>query len=226
MSLLPDDPSTPQESSSFFSKLWRHFLSGILVTAPLALTVYLVWNTIKAIDDMMINLIPSSYLLGISFPYRLPGFGIIIAFVVFTLIGTVAAGFFGRLMVRTGENIVNRMPIVRSIYSAVKQIFEAVFLRDRNSFREVILLEYPRKGIWTLGFVTGETMGAIHEVSGDEVLNVFIPTTPNPTSGFLLFVPRKDVKSLDMTVEEGIKLVVSAGIITPDLPLRPIQTER
>lgn len=206
---------TSQDSGNFLSKIWRHFLSGILVTAPLALTLYIVWATITAIDDQVKSFIPEQYYTGYDIPVDFPGFGIIISFVAFTLIGTFATGFVGRLLVKAGETFVNRMPVVRSLYSAVKQIFEAVFKRDKNSFREVILVEYPRKGIWSLGFVSGVTKGEVQKQTKDEVLNVFIPTTPNPTSGYLLFIPRKDTKTLEMSVEEGIKMVVSAGIITP-----------
>ncbi len=198
------------------SKIWRHFLSGVLVTAPLALTVYIVWLTITTIDDKVKDLLPAKYYFEKYIPFDIPGFGIIIAFVVFTLIGMFAAGFLGRLFVKTGERFVNRMPVVRGLYSAVKQIFEAVFKRDKNSFREVVLIEYPRKGLWSLGFVTGVTKGEVQQGTEDEVVNVFVPTTPNPTSGYLLFVPRSDLKLMSMTVEEGIKMVVSAGIITPN----------
>ena len=210
--------SKKNESASVtvFSKIWRHFLSGVLVTAPLSLTVYIVWATITAIDNQVKSLLPAKYYFEKYIPFDIPGFGIIIAFIVFTLIGTFAAGFLGRLFVKTGENFVNRMPVVRSLYSAVKQIFEAVFTRDKNSFREVVLIEYPRKGVWSLGFVTGVTKGEVQQGTNGEVLNVFVPTTPNPTSGYLLFVPRSDVKIMGMSVEEGIKMVVSAGIITPN----------
>ena len=205
----------PVESSSFFSKIWRHFLSGILVTAPIALTVYIVWITITTIDENVKSLVPAKYYLAKYLPFDVPGFGIIIAFVVFTIIGAFAAGFFGRFMVKAGEKIVNRMPVVRNLYSATQQIFEAVFKRDKNSFREVVLVEYPRRGIWSLGFVSGVTKGEVQKDTKDEVVNVFIPTTPNPTSGYLLFIPRSDLRVMDMSVEEGIKMVVSAGIITP-----------
>lgn len=201
---------------TIFSKIWRHFLSGVLVTAPLALTAYIVWLTITTIDDKVKGLLPAKYYFEKHIPFDIPGFGIIIAFIVFTLIGMFAAGFLGRLFVKSGEKIVSRMPVVRGLYSAVKQIFEAVFKRDKNSFREVVLIEYPRKGLWSLGFVTGVTKGEVQQGTQNEVVNVFVPTTPNPTSGYLLFVPRRDLKSMDMTVEEGIKMVVSAGIITPD----------
>ncbi len=203
------------DSVTVISKIWRHFLSGVLVTAPLALTAYIVWQTITTIDEKVKSLIPAKYYFEKYIPFDLPGFGIIIAFVVFTLIGTFATGFLGRLFVKTGERFVNRMPVVRGLYSAVKQIFEAVFKRDKNSFREVVLIEYPRKALWSLGFVTGVTQGEVQQGTKEEVVNVFVPTTPNPTSGYLLFVPRSDLKPMSMTVEEGIKMVVSAGIITP-----------
>lgn len=212
-SFKQDQPSS--ESPTIFSKIWRYFLSGVLVTAPIALTFYIVWSTITAIDESVKGLIPAKYYLEQYIPVDIPGFGIVIAFIVFTLIGTFVAGFFGRLMVRAGESFVNRMPVVRSLYSAVKQIFEAVFKRDKNSFREVVLVEYPRRGIWSLGFVTGVTKGEVQKGTENEVVNVFIPTTPNPTSGYLLFIPRSDLQPLSMSVEEGIKMVVSAGIITP-----------
>ena len=125
------------------------------------------------------------------------------------------------LLVRTGERILSRMPIVRNLYSAMKQLFEAVFRRDKTSFQEVVLVEYPRKGIWVIGFVTGTTKGEVQQGTTDAVANVFVPTTPNPTSGFLLFVPRGDLRILTMSVEEGIKMVVSAGMITPDFKEKP-----
>ncbi|HBN21623.1 MAG TPA: hypothetical protein DD412_00095 [Holosporales bacterium] len=207
---------TAPDSVTILSKIWRHFLSGVLVTAPLALTAYIVWLTITTIDDKVKSLLPAKYYFEKYIPFDIPGFGIIIAFVVFTLIGTFAAGFLGRLFVKTGEKFVNRMPVVRGLYSAVKQIFEAVFKRDKNSFREVVLIEYPRKGLWSIGFVTGVTQGEVQQGTKQEVVNVFVPTTPNPTSGYLLFVPRSDLTLMSMSVEEGIKMVVSAGIITPN----------
>ena len=213
---IKDTKHSGTDPVTVLSKIWRHFLSGVLVTAPLALTVYIVWVTITTIDDKVKDLLPAKYYFEKYIPFDIPGFGIIIAFVVFTLIGMFAAGFLGRLFVKTGERFVNRMPVVRGLYSAVKQIFEAVFKRDKNSFREVVLIEYPRKGLWSLGFVTGVTKGEVQQGTEEEVVNVFVPTTPNPTSGYLLFVPRSDLKLMSMTVEEGIKMVVSAGIITPN----------
>lgn len=225
-----ESPKDPLKGSSgetgigtekgFFKRIWRYFLSGILVAAPIGLTVYIVWIVVTTIDTKAKEILPATYFLGRYLPgdisgMGIPGIGIITAFLFFTLIGFITAGFFGRFLVRVGENLLARMPFVRGIYSAVKQIVEAVFKRDKNSFREVVLLEYPRKGIWSIGFVTGVTKGEVQNVTTDQVVNVFIPTTPNPTSGFLLFVPRLELTTLTMTIEEGLKMVVSGGIITP-----------
>jgi Uncharacterized conserved protein len=201
--------------TSFLTALWRNFLSGILVTAPIGVTVYIVWWLVTTIDETVKSLLPARYYIEKILPLSITGFGIIVAFFIFTSIGAFAAGVLGRLLVRAGENLVNRMPLVRNLYGAVKQVFEAVFLREKTSFQDVVLLEYPRQGTWSIGFVTGLTKGEIQTATKDDVLNVFVPTTPNPTSGFLLFVPRQELKFLSMTVEEGIKMVMSAGIITP-----------
>ena len=126
-----------------------------------------------------------------------------------------AAGLVGRLFVDYSERVLNRMPVVRSIYGATKQIFETMLMQKSGVFREVVLVEFPRTGMWSIGFIAGRTEGEIQELTEDEVLNVYIPTTPNPTSGYLCFVPRKDIFPLTMSVEEGIKMVVSGGIVTP-----------
>jgi len=133
----------------------------------------------------------------------------------FILVGWFARNFFGRLIIRISEYIVDRMPVISKVYSAIKQIFETIMATQSQAFREVVMMEYPRKGVWSIGFVTGVTKGEVQEHTAEETINVFVPTTPNPTSGYLLFVPKKELKYLDMSVEEGVKLVVSAGIITP-----------
>ena len=146
---------------------------------------------------------------------NVPGVGLVIGIALITLIGAVAAGFLGRWVIRLGEAVLNRMPVVRSIYGATKQILETVISTQSDAFREVVLVEYPRRGLWVIGFVTGSTKGeTARRLNGNNV-NVFIPTTPNPTSGFLLFCPKKDLIYMDMSVESAVKLVVSGGIITP-----------
>jgi uncharacterized membrane protein len=202
----------------FLGHIWRYFLSGVLVSAPLSLTIYLTWSFITSIDRTVKDMLPGRSWLEFYIPYDIPGIGLIIAFIVFCIIGATAAGYIGRMLVQTGEDYLKRMPIVRSLYSATKQIFEAIFKRNKSSFQGVVLLEYPRKGIWTLGLTTGSTEGEVPTKCADKMINVFIPTTPNPTSGFLLFVPENDVTHLHMTVEDGIKMIVSAGLITPPIP--------
>ena len=199
----------------FLSKLKGYFLSGILVSTPILLTIYLVVWIVRVIDDMVRPLVPDS--LALEYGY-FPGYGLIATLVGATVIGAFVKGFFGRYFISLGEKIVSHMPVIRSIYATIKQISQAVLDKKSSSFREVGLIEYPRAGIWTVCFITGSATGEIQEKTSKEVLNVFVPTTPNPTSGFLLFVPKKDIKILDMSVESGIKMVVSAGVISPKTP--------
>ncbi len=209
--------STPPGSlKKFFLRLRAYLLSGILVTSPLVLTLYVAWTAVTSIDSAITSLIPDRFSFDGYFSFHIPGLGLLVAIIVFILIGWLAAGFLGSLLLRIGDNVMDRTPILRGLYSAIKQIFQAVFERDKSSFRQAVLIEYPRKGLWSIGFVTGVTKGEVQQKLNDEVVNVFVPTTPNPTSGFLLFVPRSQVQLLSMTVEQGIKMVVSAGIVTPD----------
>jgi uncharacterized membrane protein len=139
----------------------------------------------------------------------------VIALVLLTALGALTANFFGQAILRFTERLVERMPIVRGIYSALKQIFETVLSQSAPSFRQVALIEYPRKGIHTLAFVTAPARGEIAEITGQELVGVYVPTTPNPTSGFLLYLPREEVKVLDMSVEDGLKMIISLGIVEP-----------
>ena len=195
-----------------FGRLRAWFFTGLLVTAPVLLTVYITWAAIKLIDSQVSKLLPGfeASILG-----DVPGVGLIIGAVLITLIGAIAAGFLGRYIIRLGEAILNRMPVVRSIYGATKQILETVMASQSDAFREVVLVEYPRKDLWVIGFVTGTTKGEVQDAIIEDTVNVFVPTTPNPTSGFLLFCPRGDLRYLDMSVEDAVKLVVSGGIVTP-----------
>ncbi len=205
----------PPGPPSLLSRLRNYFLTGVIVTAPIAITIFLVWQFITFLDSYVGRLVPAPYNPENYLPFGLPGIGLLIMLAFLTLIGFVTAGFAGRTLVRTGERLLSRMPIVRSVYGTLKQIFETVLNQSSRSFREVVLVEYPRRGIGAIGFVTGPTRGEVQERTDEDLVNIFLPTTPNPTSGFLLFVPRKDLIHLDMTVEEGIKLVISGGIVTP-----------
>ena len=193
-------------------RLRSWFFTGILVTAPVLLTIYITWAAIQLIDSQVVSLIP---ILADWNRLEVPGVGLVIGVMLITLIGALAAGFLGRWIIRLGESLLNRMPVVRSIYGASKQILETIISSQSDAFREVVLVEYPRKGLWVIGFVTGGTKGEVNRRINIDMVNVFVPTTPNPTSGFLLFCPRKDVVFMEMTVEEAVKLVVSGGIVTP-----------
>ena len=204
-----------KDTKSIFTKIRGYFLTGIIVTAPIGLTFYVSFLFIGFIDSKVRNIIPVKYHYDNILPFEIPGIGLLIVFILLTFIGFLTAGIIGRYIIKLGERIIARLPIIRSVYGALKQIFESVLKTSSKSFREVVLIEYPRKGIWAIGFITGDTKGEVQESSKDELVNVFLPTTPNPTSGFLLFVPRKDLRVLNMNVEEGIKMVISGGIVTP-----------
>lgn len=197
-------------------RLRNYFLTGIVITAPIAITVFLGWRFISYLDRQTAVLIPAKYNPENYLPFAVPGIGLVIAILGLMLIGALTANFLGRYLLEFGERIVNRMPVVRSVYSALKQIFETAVSNSSSSFRQVVMVEYPRPGIWAIAFVTATTSGEIgRRFEGRDMINVFLPTTPNPTSGFLLFVPKDDAVYLDMSVEEGIKLVISAGMVIP-----------
>jgi len=190
-----------------------YFFAGILVTGPIALTLYIAWWFVGLVDGAVSALLPDRYNPGTYL--HVPGIGLVVAVVGLTLIGALTAGYLGRVFVRVSERILNRMPVVRGVYSATKQIFETVLSKHSTTFREVVLVEWPRRDCWTLAFVTVPPEGELKDLNPPDSIGVYVPTTPNPTSGYLIYVPRKDVRPLSMTVEEGIKLVVSGGIVAP-----------
>ena len=209
--------NTPEQPRRrFWLRLRNYFIAGIIVVAPIGLTVYLVTLVVGFIDENVLPLLGETYHPDNYLPFAVPGIGVVIFVVAMTLTGWLATGLIGRTVVGLGERILDRMPVVRSVYSVFKQIFETVFAQSSRAFRDVVLIPYPREGCWAIGFATGTTRGEVRDAIGDEVVNVFLPTTPNPTSGYLLFLPRKDVIFLDMTVEQGIKLVISGGVVTPE----------
>ena len=206
----------PAPKVSPFARLRTYFLTGIVVTAPIAITLYLTYVFVSFVDANITPLIPARYNPETYLPFSIPGLGVIIAGFALIMIGFLTANYLGRAFLLIGERIVGRMPVVRTIYHALKQIMETVLAQSSSSFREVVLLEYPRKGIWALAFVTSQAKGEVDALDSDDMISIFLPTTPNPTSGFLLFVPRKDLIYMEMTVEEGVKLVISAGMIWPE----------
>ena len=203
------------KGTSFGAKLRGYLIAGILVTAPISITLYLSWIFIRFVDTRVSKILPPAYNPETYMPFSLPGLGLVIVVVFLFFVGFFAANFLGRFILRIGEALIDRMPFINTIYGAIKQIMETVLASKSQAFREAVMLEYPRKGVWSIGFVTGTSRGEVQRLTKNETVNVFVPTTPNPTSGYLLFVPRKDLHFLEMTVEEAIKLVVSAGIVSP-----------
>jgi len=191
------------------------FLTGVVIAAPIGITIYVTLAFIGFVDDHVTPLIPLSYNPETYLPFSLPGMGVIVMAVALTLLGAAAANLFGRSLLTYGERIVDRMPVVRNIYNTLKQIFETVVAQSDSTFQQVGLIEYPRRGLYAICFVTTHTKGEISDLSEDELYSVFLPTTPNPTSGFLLFVPHQEITILDMTVEEAAKMVISAGLVEP-----------
>lgn len=198
------------------AKIRAYFFTGILVTAPVAITLYMAYKFIIWIDRLVNQLLPPQYKFDAILPFTIPGLGLVILVLALILVGMFAAGFLGKFFLRLGEWIVYKVPLISSIYSVLKQIFETFFSTKTQAFSKVVMLEYPRKGIWILGFVSSELKGEVKDKFDQEMLNIFIPTTPNPTSGFLIFVPKKDTIELDMKVEDGIKFVISGGLVEPE----------
>lgn len=223
------DPQPSPESGSRIdrrlgARLKRYFLTGLVVGIPISVTVYLAWAFVTFIDSNVLPLIPDRYNPDTLLPYNIPGLGVIILMVGITLLGFLAANLFGNALITLGERIVGRMPVVRTIYTGIKQIMQTVVAQGDNTFQEVCLFEYPRKGIYAIGFVTSRTGGEIRRVVDRDMISVFLPTTPNPTSGFLLFIPREEAHILEMSVEEGAKLVISAGLVMPEDVPDPAET--
>ena len=213
-------PAENEHQPGLWARLRRYFLAGVLITAPIGITAYLAWIFVDFIDRTVTPLIPGKYNPETYLPFNVPGLGLLVAFVGFVIVGALTRGLIGRWLLHTGERILNQMPVVRGVYAATKQILETILARQSTAFRQAVLVEYPRRGIWAIGFITGTTQGEVQNVTEEETVNVFLPTTPNPTSGFLLFIPRKDLVNLDMPVDAAIKMVISGGIVTPP-DLRP-----
>lgn len=204
---------------SGMTRLRNYFLTGFIVCAPLAITAYIAWSFIGWVDSWVKPYIPYRYNPDNYLPFTVPGFGLIVALILITLIGFLTANFIGRSILAYGEYLLSRMPFVRSIYSALKQILETVLSKKSNMFSKVGVVEYPRKGVWSLVFIASEEATEISEKvddSQDPLIAVFMPCTPNPTTGFLMYVPRSEVVELDMSIEEGAKLIISAGLVAPE----------
>jgi len=215
-----DLPETPPPRRGFLASLRSNFLAGLIVITPIGVVIWLLWTLLGWIDSWVLPLIPSAYdpalliqqFTGLQVDIR--GIGVV-AFMIFTLVvGWVAKGLIGRSLIRWAESLVLSIPLIRTLYSGLKQIVETVLQQDEQNFEKACLIEYPCKGVWALAFVSNHAKGELaRRLGAEEILSVFMPTTPNPTTGFLLYIPRKDVMLLDMPVEDAVKLIISAGLV-------------
>jgi uncharacterized membrane protein len=207
---------------TLLQRLRTDFLTGLVVVLPMFLTIYLVWATIHFVDARIVPLIPGRYNPENVFGRNIFGLGVLVFLSFTTLAGALAKGFIGRQILLFGERLVERTPVVRSVYNGLKQIVETIFNQSGTTFQKACLIEYPRRGLWAVAFVATDTRGEIPGKAGEpDLVSVFLPTTPNPTSGFLLFVPRRDMIPLDMSLEEAAKLIISAGLVTPPAAAPP-----
>jgi uncharacterized membrane protein len=193
----------------------KYLIAGLLVWMPLGIT-FLVIKAIVGFLDKTLLLLPDAYRPDNLLGFHIPGLGVVLAVVLVLATGMIVANLLGRRIVNAWESLLSRIPLVRTLYAGIKQILEAVLAADAKSFRSVLLVEYPRKGVWSLAFMTSEQLGEVQEKTETDVVSVFIPTTPNPTSGFVLMVPKHDVIFLDMSVEQGLKMIISMGVVVPD----------
>lgn len=196
-------------------KLNKYFLTGLLVLGPLGLTVLVVQWIINAMDRMILGLLPDALHPTALVGRHIPGLGVLGTMVLVLLVGVLASNFFGRTLVSYSEWLFSHTPGIKGVFNLFKQMTDTLFGKEKTGFRKVVLIEYPRRGIWTVAFLTGSTAGELQRLSAQPMVNVFVPTTPNPTSGFFLLLPASEVTELKMTVDEALKLVVSVGMVLP-----------
>lgn len=201
-------------------RLRGYSITGILVITPIALTIYIFWRLFNGLDGLLLNTFNTTAdFFGLpSYQGKIPGLGIITMVFVTILTGMAVRNYFGHKLFRAGEFAVTKIPLVSKIYIALRQIFEAMFAEKREVFKEVVLFQYPRQGMYSMGFITQDTRGEIQEKIEEDVYSIFLPTTPNPTSGYLLFIPKKDLIKLSISTEDALKLIISGGVVTPGRP--------
>jgi uncharacterized membrane protein len=225
--LGPPPPGTLPPAITRASRFRTYFLTGVVVAMPLAITIYISLWFISLVDGWVKPLIPRVYLPESYLPFTIPGFGVVVAIISLTLLGFLTANLVGKSVIRWGETLLDRMPVVRGLYKAVKQIFETIFSQSGDSFRKVGLVQYPQPGQWSIVFISAPPGNEIApSLPGeDDYLSVFLPCTPNPTTGFYFFIKRSEVIELPITVDEGAKLVMSAGMIQPNDIKKPEAAE-
>ncbi len=202
----------------------RYLIAGLLVWLPLGVTVLVIRLLVSFMDQLLV-FIPLKYQPETLLGFNIPGLGVVMAVLIVLITGIIVANFFGRQLVAAWESLLGRIPLVRTIYHSVKQVAVTIFSSQGKSFRKVLLIEYPRKGIYTLGFQTGDAVDEVKQKSGKNLINVFVPTTPNPTSGFFIMVPDEDVQVLDLNIDEALKMIMSLGVIVPGGKENPVIQE-
>jgi uncharacterized membrane protein len=208
----------PAHSSHLGARLRGYFLTGLIVVGPMAITLYVVWWFINLVDAWVKPLIPNAYLPETYLPFNVPGVGLIVGILGLMLAGALTANLFGRTLLSHGEMMLDRMPVVRGVYRLFKQIFQTIFSNSGSSFKRVGLIEFPRRGLYCIVFLAGDPPVEVDDKigGGNPLITVFMPNGPNPTTGFIVFVPAREVILLDLAVEDAAKLIVSAGLVGPD----------
>ena len=194
--------------------LRNYFLTGLLVIVPISVTGYVIWVLIKAMDSIL-RFVPAKYLPETYLRVPIPGLGLTLVVIIVLAVGILTRNFLGSKLIQLGEKIVDRIPLARILYISVKQLMEALILQKSKAFQKAALIEYPRQGVYVIAFITGESRGEIQRVTQKKMMNVFVPTTPNPTSGFYILVPEDEIILLEMSVEDAFKLIMSGGILSP-----------
>lgn len=222
---LMTEPNPPRQT--LFGWLRGRFFAGIVIAAPIAISIGIVSWLIGEIDKRVRPLLPPILDPETYTNIAIPGVGVIVAVILLTLLGAIATNLIGRAALRLSDRILSRVPVVSNIYGAFKQLFDLLASSDQANFQEVVLVEYPKKGTWCVGFLTAKAKGEIETNLSSEHIGVFVPTTPNPTSGFLMYLPKSEVIRLEMSTEEGARMIISAGLVVPEeLPMDPEEREK
>jgi uncharacterized membrane protein len=196
-------------------KLKKYFLTGLVVLGPLGLTLLVVQWVVGVMDRLILTLLPDALQPSMLIGRYIPGFGVLGTLLLVLLVGMLTANFFGRALVRLSEQLMGKIPLIKGIYGLFRQVTDTIFSKDKGGFRKVVLIEYPRRGIFALGFMTGVPEGELQRVTPHRLVNVFVPNSPIPTSGFYVLIPEEDVRELEMSVDEAFKLIVSGGMVAP-----------
>ena len=209
-------PSDPPPRQTLFAWLRGRFFAGVVIAAPIGISIGLVYWLITFLDARIKPLLPPLLQPETYTNIAIPGFGVLVAIAGLTLLGAVATNLIGRSIVRLADRLLSRIPVVSNIYSAFKQLFEILGSNQQASFKEVVLVEYPKKGTWCIGFLTARARGEVQTQLAEDYVGVFVPTTPNPTSGFLMYLHESEIKRLNMSIEDGAKMIISAGLVVPN----------